>query len=327
MDRIVDPMQAMGVTIESTLGCAPLNIGLSNYPLHPIEYRLPVASAQVKSCLLITALVAAGPSTFIEPGPSRDHTERMLAAMGAKISRQKFLLDENSEQASHFYYQTRIEPPGDGHLSPLTTRLAGDISSAAFFIVASLITPGSEIVIRDVLLNPTRSGLFDALHAMGADLQVTVKGASSGEPIGTVTARYSNLIGISVSGEQVIRMIDEFPIFAVAAAHAQGTTIVCDAEELRYKETDRISLLCQQLQMLGVKAEILPDGFRIQGSQPLAGGTVSSCGDHRLAMAFTISGLAASSPVTVSEAEYIAESFPQFIPILSALGARVHVVD
>jgi 3-phosphoshikimate 1-carboxyvinyltransferase len=201
--------------------------------------------------------------------------------------------------------------------------LPGDISSAAFIIVAALITPGSQITLNDVLLNPTRTGLLDALQAMGADIQISGSSERGREPIGDVTTRFSILSGIEIDGAMAVRMIDEFPAFAVAAAFARGQTLVRGAAELRHKESDRISALCAELRQLGVGVDEAPDGFCIQGGKPVRGGTTRSNGDHRLAMAMAVAGMASEAPVSILDAEIMAESFPGFIDVLRNLGAEL----
>ncbi len=334
MGRIVEPLQQMGVQIESTQGCAPLTLHPSPRPLKALTYTLPVASAQVKSCLLLAALAASGPTTLNEPGPSRDHTERMLASMGVEV--EMMTEDETQmtdDQLSSFVhrpsssYATRLTPPTPLTLTPLHFSIPGDLSSAAFLIVAALITPGSEFSLEDVGLNPTRTGLLDALQAMGAQIQITGQGERQGEPVGRLQVRYSQLHGTIVSGPLVVRMIDEFPAFAVAAAFAQGETRVLDAQELRHKESDRIQALCQQLRALGLPAQDTPDGFILSGRDAVSGSPtgyhVDACGDHRLAMSLALVGLASPAPVTVHGAEIISESFPEFESILAHLGANI----
>lgn len=323
MGRIVEPLQSMGVSIQaSPTGTAPLTLGArkDGLPLKAIDYTLPVASAQVKSALLLAALAADGPTTLSEPGPSRDHTERMLRSMGVNV---------DSWAGPEGIYFTRLVGLAEGFssstvsLKPLNLRLPCDISSAAFLIVAALITPGSEILIQDVGLNPTRTGLIEALKSMGADLVIQPGPDQGGEPCGDLVVRHSVLHGAEIAGNLVVRMIDEFPVFAVAAACAMGTTIVRDAQELRYKESDRISALCGELRSLGVDVEEMPDGFIMYGGCPMNGGLVNPHGDHRLAMALAVAGLAAQQPVSIYGAEIIAESFPEFEPILVDLGAQI----
>lgn len=310
MGRIIEPLRRMGVQIEAHNDCAPLHLSTPELPLHAIHYSLPVASAQVKSCLLLAALAGDGETRLVEPGPSRDHSERMLRAMGVPVW---------SEEAG----VTRLSPPPDRRLIPLNMRLPGDISAAAFLIVAALIVPGSQICLHDVGLNPTRTGLLDALQAMGAQIEIQATGEQAGEPVGLIRVAYSKLSGGYVSGDLVVRMIDEFPAFAIAAALAQGETLVCQAQELRYKESDRISVLVGELTQLGVAIEELPDGFRIHGGSPLSGGVAHPHGDHRLAMALALVGLVSRNPVTVMQAGIIQESFPDFPQILGRLGAQV----
>jgi 3-phosphoshikimate 1-carboxyvinyltransferase len=302
----------MGVEITSQDGCAPLDVRAARLPLRSLEYTLPIASAQVKSCLLLAALSGDGPTTLVEPGPSRDHTERMLRAMGVEVTSQT--LDSNR-------WLTRLSPPQPLSLSPLHIRLPGDMSAAAFLIVAALITPGSQATLRQVGLNPTRTGLLDTLWEMGAEIRLENLTEQAGEPVGDLTICHSPLHGVQVGGERVVRMIDEFPVFAIAAAYARGETRVRDAEELRHKESDRITALGQELSQLGVDFNETPDGFVIRGGGPPGGGEVQSHGDHRLAMSLAVCGLAARRPVQVDGAEIIAESFPSFVSVLQALGA------
>ncbi len=323
MGRIVEPLQQMGVAIEATNGCAPLRLRPSSMPLRPLVYTMPVASAQVKSCLLLAALAARGETVIDEPGPSRDHTERMLRAMGVAVVNEQLVdrLDQSPGASGRFV--TRLMPPSPLALTPLRMTLPGDMSAAAFLIVAALITPGSQITLRGVGLNPTRTGLVEALLDMGAAIDITNRGEQGGEPVGDLTVRYSTLQGVQVSGERVVRMIDEFPAFAVAAAFARGTTIVSDAEELRHKESDRITALGGELRAIGVDFRETPDGFTVQGGLPVAGGQVQPHGDHRLAMSLAVAGLAASGPITVEQAAIIHESFPDFAQVLQSFGAEV----
>ncbi len=319
MDRIVDPLRRMGVIIEpGSGGTAPLQ--LASRPtgrlLKPLVETLPVASAQVKTCLLLAALAADGKTILREPGPSRDHTERMLGSMGAVVSSQRIDLD------GELFYETQLTPP-QNPLCPIQMRLPGDISAAAFLIVAGLVTPGSEIRIPGVGLNPTRTGLLEALQCMGGEIQIENENNQAGEPTGDLVVRSSRLHGCTISGDLVVRMIDEFSILGTAAAYAEGQTIVHDAAELRLKESDRIHTLCEDLRGLGVLAEEAQDGFVISGNTRPVSGVVQAHGDHRLAMAMTVAGLAAHSPVTIEGAEMIDESFPGFVKALRGLGADV----
>jgi 3-phosphoshikimate 1-carboxyvinyltransferase len=322
MKRIVEPLQSMGVPIQaSPENTAPLSLGgrPSSQKLKPLNYNLPVASAQVKSCLLLAALDADGPSTLREPGPSRDHTERMLRAMKVAVASQP----ENPSFARDRQYEICLTPPNPLQLKPLSIDIPGDISSAAFLIVAALITPGSKITIKHVGLNPTRTGLLEALLSMGADLMIFNQTESNGEPVGDLQIQYQPLHGTHISGSLVVRMIDEFPIFAIAAANARGQTVISEAAELRYKESDRISDLCKELIQMGVELQEKPDGFVVYGGETIKGGRADPHGDHRLAMALTVAGLAACDPVIVENAEIITESFPEFGATLLELGADI----
>lgn len=310
MGRIVEPLQSMGVPISASAeGTAPLRLAARPHgtALRPLDYTLPVASAQVKSCLLLAALAANGDSTLREPGPSRDHTERMLAGMGVSIKTGPGWVT--------------LQPP-TSNLPPLNFDIPGDFSAAAFLIVAALITPDSDITLRGVGLNPTRTGLLEVLQAMQADIAVEYLHANHGEPVGDLRVRYSALQAVQVRGDTVVRMIDEFPIFAIAAAYAQGESVVSEAEELRYKESDRIAAMCQELGKIGVSAHETSNGFVITGGG-VRGGQVQSHGDHRLAMSLAVAGLAALEPVQVNDAEMSDESFPGFVETLQALGAHL----
>jgi 3-phosphoshikimate 1-carboxyvinyltransferase len=327
MNRIVEPLKLMGVAIEATDGKAPLRLDSISYPPQAIEYTMRVASAQVKSCLLLAALAAEGTTTIIEPGPSRDHSERMLRSMGVVINSERKINPKISTIDDKLVYVTRITAPKPLKLSPLKSELPGDISAAAFLIVGALITPESNILLRNVGLNPTRTGLLEALLKMGANIEISSQVDTSSEPRGDITVRTSSLKGVQISGSLVVRMIDEFPVLAVAAAYAEGSTIVSGANELRHKESDRISAMCAELYKLGVQITEKPDGFVIQGGESLNGGEVNHHGDHRLAMALSIAGLGTQSPVIVTKPEIISESFPNFTAILNSLGADVRLVD
>jgi 3-phosphoshikimate 1-carboxyvinyltransferase len=314
MDRIVKPLQEMGVPIEAERGgVAPLTITRRppGVPIKRISIKLPVASAQVKSAILLAALGAEGKTKIEEPGPSRDHTERLLKGMGVEVRHDEDML------------QVELEPPGDP-IRPLRLRLPGDFSSGAFLICAALLVPGSDIVIRDVGLNPTRTGLIDALAEMGADIEIQVTGDAYGEPLGDIKVRASKLQGTRIEGSLVVRMIDEFPVFSIVAAMAEGETVVSDAEELRFKESDRIAALNEELRRVGVDIEERPDGFRIRGRSELKGGvSVKGHGDHRLAMAFSIASLIAEAPILVEGSEIIDQSFPGFYGLIRELGVEV----
>jgi 3-phosphoshikimate 1-carboxyvinyltransferase len=302
MGRIAEPLRQMGATVlgRDDGRLPPLAILGGN--LHGIEYWLPVASAQVKSAILLAGLFADGPTVVHEPGPARDHTERMLAAMGASIEVQSSKLEVQSSW-----------------LSSLDIVVPGDISSAAYFIAAACLVTGSEVVIENVGVNPTRTGLLDALREMGVDIRVENQREASGEPVADLVVRAGRLRGIEVRDDQVPRMIDEFPILAVVASQAEGTTVVSEAAELRVKETDRIANSAVELRKLGAWIEECPDGFVVEGPTPLVGTQVNSHGDHRLAMALAIAGLIAAGETTIEDAECIADSFPGFERILGTL--------
>lgn len=322
MDRIIQPLQQMGVNIKGTSDCAPISMGVSQLPLKGGTLTLPVASAQVKTCLLLAGLAAGEPLSIVEPGFSRDHTERMLTGMGVSIRSEKATIQGRT------CYMTHLTPPAARYsLKPINMVLPGDFSSAAFLIVAALITPESEITLQNIGLNATRTGLLDILLSMGASIQIAARPTRNGEPVGDLTIRHSVLKGVDISGEQVVRMIDEFPIFAIAAANASGTSTVRDAAELRVKESDRISALCVELKKLGVDVTETPDGFSIHGVGELHGGVVDPHSDHRLAMSLAVAGMAAREPVVIQNAAIIQESFPEFADVITRLGAKILIDD
>lgn len=304
MARIIDPLRMLGAEIESPNQCAPLTFKPAT--MSSLNYVLPIASAQVKSCLLLAALSGNAPTAILEPGPSRDHTERMLAAMGARV--------KNFSEG----YGAVVLPQTDP-LQPLDTELAGDISSAAFLMVAATLLPGSDFVLEKVGINPTRTGIVDALRAMGADITFENESEMAGEPVADIRVRaVEQLHATSIQGDLVVRMIDEFPAFMIAAAYASGETVVRDAAELRTKESDRIAIMAANLQRLGVAIEEYPDGFRISGTGKIPGGaTVSAHGDHRIAMSMALAGLRAEAPVAIEHFEMLNESFPDFPRVLA----------
>ncbi|MCY4070292.1 MAG: 3-phosphoshikimate 1-carboxyvinyltransferase [Chloroflexi bacterium] len=308
MKRITSPLQSMGAQISSTDGCCPLRIQRSE--LRGVTCELPVASAQVKSAILLAALFADGPTTVIQPGPTRDHTERMLGSMGVRID----FDDENHNKMT-------LHPPEE--LTPLDMTIPGDFSSAAFLLVAGLLTPDSDLTVTGVNLNPTRTGLLDVLEAMDADISTDYRTIESGEMIGEIRVRTSELKGIEIDGETVVRMIDEFPILMVAALRAEGETIVRDARELRVKETDRIAVMASELRKMGAEIEEREDGFRILGRQQLSGADVDGHDDHRIAMSMTIAGTIASGETLVTDAACVADSFPGFAKTLIDRGAHI----
>ena len=281
MGRIVEPLRAMGADVSAAEG-----------------------SAQVKSCLLLAALAADGPTALTEPGPSRDHTERMLAAMGAAIKP----LDPPAYGA--------VALPLTAPLRPLDLELPGDISSAAFLIVAATLLPGSDFTLRRIGVNPTRTGFLDALRAMGADITLLDETTLAGEPVADIRVRYAPLVATTVSGDLVVRMIDEFPAFMIAAACARGVTAVRDAAELRTKESDRIAGMAANLRAVGVEIHEQPDGFDIFGGAIPGGAAVDAHGDHRVAMSLALAALVAKRPITIAGFDILAESFPDFPTVL-----------
>ncbi|HUF37978.1 MAG TPA: 3-phosphoshikimate 1-carboxyvinyltransferase [Anaerolineales bacterium] len=317
MNRIVLPLMEMGARVAAVDGRPPLTFTGGRFPLTPPErFHLNVASAQVKTCLLLAGLSADRTIRIVEPGPSRDHSERMLKTMGAAIRSSRA-----DEPNGNPLYLTEMEPPTA--LTPLRTALPGDFSSAAFLIAAALICKGSDILIEGVGINPTRTGMLDAMRAMGADITVSPSGEKGGEPFGDLRIRHSRLRGTTIDGPLVVRMIDEFPALAIVAAFAEGPTLISGAEELRHKESDRIRSLCSQLRAIGIPAEEKPDGFLVPGGSVPSGGVVRPFGDHRIAMAFAVAGLGAGGLVAIAEPEVMDESFPGFIQTLLDLGARI----
>ncbi|MCU0510943.1 MAG: 3-phosphoshikimate 1-carboxyvinyltransferase [Anaerolineae bacterium] len=305
MRRIIAPLHLMGANISGSQDRAPLTIEPA--ALRGIRYELPEASAQVKSAVLLAGLFAQGVTEVIQPGPARDHTERMLLAMGANL-----VVEGNHARLT----------PGQP-LQPVAMTVPGDFSSAAFLIVAGLVTPDSDLTITGVNLNDTRTGLLDVLLEMGAKLTVTPTGLEAGEPVGDIRVQTSDLKGVTVGGGLVVRMIDEFPVFMVAALCASGTTLVQDAKELRVKETDRIAVMAGELRKMGAVIEERDDGFRLVGPQTLTGAAVEGHDDHRVAMSMTVAGLIAAGESVVHDAKCAGDSFPGFAPTMAALGAAV----
>jgi 3-phosphoshikimate 1-carboxyvinyltransferase len=313
MSRILDPLARMGATwLGRDKGRLPLTLKGGN--LRGFSYRLPMASAQVKSAVLLAGLHAEGGVEIIEPERSRDHTELMLAGFGAKLD---ITDDRNGARV--------IRLPADQALRGIHVPVPGDPSSAAFAIVAGLITPGSQVTVAGVLLNPLRTGLFETLLEMGADLTIENEREAGGERVGDVVVRHSALKGVEVPAERAPSMIDEYPILAVAAAFATGETVMRGIGEMRVKESDRIALMAAGLEACGVDVEEEPEGFIVRGSgaAPRGGGVVETHGDHRIAMSHLILGLAADAAVTVDEPGMIATSFPEFVSLMRSLGADI----
>ncbi|MBI4498335.1 MAG: 3-phosphoshikimate 1-carboxyvinyltransferase [Chloroflexi bacterium] len=297
MDRIIRPLRLMGAQIWGRRGDALAPLAIRGGNLHGITYDLPVASAQVKSAVLLAALFADGASTVVEPAPSRDHSERMLRAMGADI-------------ASH--ERAIVVRPTGRPLEAVDVAVPGDISSAAFWMVAGVAHPDAEITLTNVGLNPTRAGILAVLQRMGASIRIERERTEGGEPVADLVVRSSALRGTVIQGAEIPLLIDELPIVAVAACAAQGDTIIRDAAELRVKETDRIAATVQELSRLGARMEELPDGMVIHGGAPLTGAACDSRGDHRLAMSLAIAGLLARGETTVRAAEAVSVSYPGF---------------
>ena len=303
VDRIADPLRLMGAEIEVTDGRFP-PIRIDGRRLQGIEYELPVASAQVKSCILLAALRADGPTTVIEPLPTRDHTEVMLEAAGARIERTPG--------------SVTITPGAELKLAEV--EIPADLSSAAFLIVAALIVPGSKVVLERIGINPTRTGILTILERMGADIEIE-KLSSDGEAIGNITVSTSELTGTRVDGAEIPLAIDELPLVALAACFAEGETVIADAEELKRKESDRIAAVVDALRGVGADIEATEDGMKIQGTGGLSGGTVDSRGDHRIAMLGAVAGIASSDGVGVMDMDAASVSYPGFRGDLARLFA------
>jgi 3-phosphoshikimate 1-carboxyvinyltransferase len=302
MRRVIEPLAAMGSRIESNDGLPPLRIR-GGAALQGIDYTLPVASAQVKSAILLAGLHAQGETRVREPHPTRDYTESMLRSFGWPI---EFGSGWARVSGSHRLHAADIDVPAD-------------FSSAAFFLVAASLTPGSELVLRGVGMNPRRIGLLAALRAMGADIQASDPREQGGEPVADLVVRHATLHGIEVPVDIVPDMIDEFPILFVAAAAARGTTRVRGAAELRVKESDRIAVMAKGLRALGIRIEETPDGAIIEGSA-FTGGEADSCGDHRCAMSLAVAGLVANAPVHIRDCANVATSFPGFVALAQSCG-------
>jgi len=306
MRRVTDPLATMGAVIETTeQGTAPLRIR-GGQSLAAIDYALPVASAQVKSCVLLAGLYASGKTCVTEPAPTRDHTERMLQGMG-------YTVDVDSGTACL---------TGGGRLVATTIDVPSDISSAAFFLVGASIAEGSDLTLQHVGINPTRTGVIDILRLMGADIEVLNPREVGGEPVADLRVRSAPLKGVDIPVELVPLAIDEFPVLFVAAACANGRTVLTGAEELRVKESDRIQVMADGLQALGVKAEPTPDGMIIDGG-PISGGMIDSGGDHRIAMSFAMAALRASGGIRIDDCDNVNTSFPGFVSLAASAGLDI----
>ena len=318
MRRVTEPLGAMGATFVARRGgCLPMAV-IGPESVVPITYTLPVASAQVKSAVLLAGLNAPGITSVIEPQPTRDHTELMLRHFGAEL-----------DIADHPDGGTAIALTGQPELMGRPVIVPADISSAAFPLVAALICPGSEIVLTGVGMNPRRSGLIDTLKEMGADIGIENAGIEAGEPIADLRVRSSLLHGVTVPPERAPSMIDEYPILCAAAACADGTTRMLGVGELRVKESDRIALMVEGLAACGVRIEATKDSLTVHGTgrPPRGGATVATALDHRIAMSFLVLGLSSDEPVAVDDAAPIDTSFPGFVATMTGLGASLRAAD
>jgi len=308
MKRVTEPLALMGARIDTAEGGKPPLRVHGGSKMQGIDYAMPMASAQVKSCLLLAGMYASGTTCVTEPATTRDHTERMLNAFAYPVETQG----------------NRMCITGGGRLSACDIDVPADISSAAFFLVAASIAENSDITLQHVGVNPTRTGVIDILKLMGANIELNNQRMVGGEPVADIRVRSAKLQGIAVPEALVPLAIDEFPALFVAAACAEGTTVVTGAEELRVKESDRIQVMADGLQAIGVDATPTEDGMVINGG-PIAGGQVHSRDDHRIAMAFTMAGLRASAPITIEDCANVNTSFPDFIGLASRAGIQVAI--
>jgi 3-phosphoshikimate 1-carboxyvinyltransferase len=310
MERVAKPLRAMGADVRTHNGTPPVDIG-GERQLRGIDYAMPMASAQVKSAILLAALYAEGPTSVTAPAVNRDHSELMLASCGVRVDSAGL--------------RTTVYPPD--RLRPQNITVPGDFSSAAFFIVAGLLRASEPgLLIRNVGMNPTRTGLLDILRSMGADIQILDARLSGAEPVADLQVRASKLHGVVVPRELVALAIDEIPVLCIAAACAQGETVVTGAEELRVKESDRIAAMSAGLAALGVVHSVMPDGMRIEGRPGAAafgGGVIDSFGDHRIAMSFAVASLRAAAAIQVRDVANVATSFPGFMSLASSIGLSI----
>jgi 3-phosphoshikimate 1-carboxyvinyltransferase len=310
MERVAAPLRLMGAHITSSEGGRPPLKIKGGMKLKGIHYDMPMASAQVKSCLILAGMYAEGETSVSEPAPTRDHTERMLNGFGYPVVR-------DGATAS-------LE--GGGSLKASRIDVPADISSAAFFMVAASITPGADITLEHVGLNPTRVGVINILRLMGADIQISDEKEVGGEPVGNIRVRYAPLNGIHIPEDQVPLAIDEFPVLFIAAVCAEGETVLSGAEELRVKESDRIQVMADGLAQLGVRTDVRPDGIIIKGSK-MKGGVVHSHGDHRIAMSFAVASLRALEPIQIEDCANVATSFPNFVELAGKVGMNIRVEE
>jgi 3-phosphoshikimate 1-carboxyvinyltransferase len=305
MERVAGPLRSMGAAIETRQGCPPLRLA-GGRPLRPIDYEMPVASAQVKSAILLAGLSARGRTRVVQPALCRDHTERMLRTLGAPVE-----FDERTASIT-----------GPARLRGGVIEVPGDFSSAAFFIVAGLLAAPRGLLLRGVGVNPTRTGLIDILRAMGGRIELVDPRQLGAEPVADIRVERSELVGIDVPARLVAPAIDEFPVLFVAAAAARGRTRVTGAEELRVKETDRIATMAAALAAVGVRAEPTADGMVVHGGG-LRAGALDSGGDHRVAMAMAVAGLVAEGTIEIADTRNVATSFPGFVPLARSAGFRL----
>ncbi|CAA0082808.1 3-phosphoshikimate 1-carboxyvinyltransferase [Zhongshania aliphaticivorans] len=308
MERVAKPLREMGAVVETAEGGRPPLTLRGGQSLKAIDYVLPMASAQVKSCVLLAGLYAEGETRTTEPAPTRDHSERMLRGFG---------------------YSVDVAGPvaklqGGGRLTAVHIDVPADISSAAFFMVAASITPNADLTLEHVGINPTRVGVINILRAMGGDITVFNEREVGGEPVADIRIRHAQLKGINIPEDQVPLAIDEFPVLFVAAACAEGQTVLTGAEELRVKESDRIQVMADGLQAMGISAVPTEDGIVIQGGQ-ITGATVASHHDHRIAMSFAVASLRATDPIRVTGCDNVATSFPNFVSLAASLGMNIEV--
>jgi len=306
MGRVIDPLTMMGASIQSAEGGRPPLTIRGGQKLHGIDYELPMASAQVKSCVLLAGLYSEGCTAVTEPGPSRDHTERMLRGFGYPVQSAKGV----------------ISLQGGGSLQACDIDVPADISSAAFFLVAASIAPDSDLILTHVGVNPTRMGVINILQLMGANITLHNHSEVGGEPVADIRVRSASLRGIEIPLDQVPLAIDEFPVLFVAAACATGRTVLRGADELRVKESDRIAAMAEGLSTLGIINEVLEDGIAIDGGI-LGGGVIKTYHDHRIAMSFAIAGLRAKGEITVLDCDHVATSFPGFDALARGLGLNI----
>jgi 3-phosphoshikimate 1-carboxyvinyltransferase len=307
MSRVIKPLAAMGAQIWGRDGDKLAPLAVRGQQLKGIHYHSPIASAQVKSCVMLAGLMADGKTTVTEPALSRDHSERMLRSFGAQV-------DVDPETNS-------VTVTGHPTLRGQTVIVPGDISSAAFWLVAGAIVPGSNLLVENVGVNPTRTGVLEALEMMGADIRLENQREVAGEPVADIRVKYGPLKACRIAGDIIPRLIDEIPVLAVAACFAVGTTVFQDAEELRVKESDRITVMANQLNAMGAKVTELPDGMEVTGGHPLTGTEVDSFTDHRIAMSLAIAALRSAGTTTIHRAEAASISYPNFVATLEqAIG-------